>query len=101
VGAQPLYDLGATWTPSPADVDAGAGAGAGVGAVTLVSTATSRRMGFRVFALVTFNDTNATIVAHNASAQVTGQVNDTGTHGMFFRVNGAALYSRGAVLFPL
>jgi hypothetical protein len=42
-------------------------------------------MGFRVFALVTVNDTNATIVESNVSKAVTGQVNDTGTFGMFFR----------------
>ena len=43
------------------------------------------------------NDTNATVVASNASSQV----NDTGTHGMFFRINGAALYSRGANMIPM
>ena len=46
---------------------------------------TTRLMGFRVFALVTVNDTNATIVESNVSREVTGQVNDTGTFGMFFR----------------
>ena len=98
VGAQPLYDVTATWTPasSPSE-DAVDRVGATAPASTAspssppsTSTAT-RRMGFRVFALVTVNDTNATVVASNAS----GQVNATGTHGMFFRVNGAALYSRG------
>jgi len=103
VGAQPLYNVTATWTPahsavagaSAAAVVGGGGAGA-IGPATPVA-ATSRRMGFRVFALVTVNDTNASVVASHAS----GQVNDTGTHGMFFRVNGAALYSRGANMIPM
>ena len=37
------------------------------------------------------------LIASNASSQV----NDTGTHGMFFRINGAALYSRGANMVPM
>ena len=95
VGEQPLYDVTATWTPAAAPA-----AAAAAPAVTDVTTA-SRRMGFRVFAHVPVNDTNATVVATNASAQGTGQVNDTGTHGMFFRVNGAAIYSRGANMIPM
>jgi hypothetical protein len=75
VGGQPLYSVGATWTPANAT------------AATSV-TKTARQIGFRVFALVTVNDTNATIVANNASNASCGQINDTGTHGMFFRVNG-------------
>ena len=122
VGAQPLYDVTATWTPasSPSEdiVDrAGATAPASTASTaspsspstsppttkttpsttTLATSTATRRMGFRVFALVTVNDTNATVVASNAS----GQVNATGTHGMFFRVNGAALYSRGANMIPM
>ena len=97
VGAQPLYTVSATWTPTPKAAPA---APAASSSAATVST-TSRQMGFRVFALVTVNDTNATIRDSNASAQVTGQVNDTGTFGMFFRINGAALYSRGANMIPM
>lgn len=77
LGAQNRYNVSAVWTPTTTD-EASSSTNAGV-------VTTSRRMGFRVFALVTVNDTNATIVASNASRQVTGQVNDTGTFGMFFR----------------
>ena len=70
-GAQPLYDVKATWTPAAAEPVVGTAAGAAAAALVAV---TSRHMGFRVFALVTVNDTNASVVASNASAQV----NDTG-----------------------
>jgi beta-mannosidase len=80
LGAQPLYNVTATWTSA---------------AVPTQSTMAVRRTGFRVFALVTINDTDAAAVAANATAEGTGK------HGMFFRVNGAALYSRGANLVPM
>jgi beta-mannosidase len=78
LGAQNRYNVSAVWTPTMTTDEASSSASADV-------ISTSRRMGFRVFALVTVNDTNATVVASNASRQVTGQVNDTGTFGMFFR----------------
>ena len=93
LGAQPFYNVTASWTPAPTlPSPSGKQPRPAQAAV-----ATSRRLGFRVFALVTVNDTNATVVASNASSQV----NDTGTHGMFFRINGAALYSRGANMIPM
>ena len=79
VGAQPLYNVTATWTPTS----------------SAKTTTAVRRLGFRVFALVTINDTDAATVASNASAD------GSGTHGMFFRVNGAAIYSRGANMVPM
>ena len=83
LGAQPLYNISVQWTPS------GAAAARGV----VVST--SRRLGFRVPALVTVNDTNATLVQQDASAD------GSGTFGMFIRVNGQAVWARGANLVPL
>jgi beta-mannosidase len=77
VGAQPLYNVTATWTPST------------VGSIASGQVAAARQLGFRAFALVTINDTDSATIAANATSD------GTGTHGMFFRVNGAALYSRG------
>ena len=67
-GAQPLYNVSVS-------IDAGGGVGGSV-------TAT-RRIGFRAFALVT-----------GAGSRPGEQ--GTLTNGMYFRVNGAAIFSRGA-----
>ena len=77
-GDQVLYNITATFAP-----DAGP-----------VAT-TSRRLGFRHIALVTANDTDPSTHAALASADGSGQ------HTMFFRVNGAALYARGANKIPM
>ena len=82
LGAQPLYNLSAAWTP------VGGGAAAAATAV--------RRIGFRAAALVTVNDTNATVVAESAGANGSGA-----GFGMFFRVNGAAIYARGGNVVPM
>jgi beta-mannosidase len=84
MGAQPLYNVSASW------VGAGGGGSGGGSAAAAV-----RRIGFRVAALVTVNDTNATVVAESVNAS------GSGTFGMFFRVNGAALYARGGDLVPM
>ena len=77
-GDQVLYNITATFAP-----DAGP-----------VAT-TSRRLGFRHIALVTANDTDPSTHAALAAADGSGQ------HTMFFRVNGAALYARGANKIPM
>jgi hypothetical protein len=84
MGSQPLYNVSAVWTAAPSETAADA---SGTEAPTAAAV---RRLGFRVFALVTVNDTDAAYVLANASADGTGR------HGMFFRVNGAGMYSRGA-----
>ena len=56
--------------------------------------ATSRRIGFRHVALVTGNDTDPNYVQRAAAEQ------GTELHGMFFRVNGAVLFTRGANMIP-
>ena len=81
LGGQYLYNVTATWTPSSPSLSPPSS--------PPVTTAV-RKMGFRVFALVTINDTDTNTVIANTSTE------GTGTHGMFFRVNGAAMYSRGA-----
>ena len=80
MGARPLYNISVTWTPA--------------GSQDVAVTA-SRRIGFRVAALVTVNDTNATVVEESRDAD------GSGAFGMFFRVNGAALYARGADIVPM
>lgn len=84
MGQQPLYNVSATWVGSGAPPPAAAPA------------STFRRLGFRLATLVTVNDTNATVV--EASTGVNG--NGFG-FGMFFRVNGAALYARGGNIVPM
>jgi beta-mannosidase len=84
LGAQNRYNVSATWTPAATSSSSKSSSSAAAAAAAVATTA-SRQIGFRVFALVTVNDTNATIVESNASKAVTGQVNDTGTFGMFFR----------------
>ena len=49
-----------------------------------------RRIGFRTVALVTYNDSDPKQRAAAAHASGSGQ------HGMLFRVNGVALWTRGA-----
>ena len=78
LGAQALYSVSVLFTPS--------------GSSPLT---TSRRIGFRTFALVTGNDTDAGYVNRSAGAD------GTDTQGMLFRVNGAAILSRGANMIPM
>jgi beta-mannosidase len=79
LGNHSLYNISVTWTSTST--------------VTPSITAV-RRIGFRTAALVTVNDTNATVVAESKG------MNGSGSFGMFFRINGAAIFSRGANLVP-
>ena len=78
-GAQPLYEVRASFAPA---------AGAPV-------AAEPRRIGFRFVALTTGNDTDAAWRAANAGGD--GNANQ----GMMIRVNGAALMIRGANMIPV
>lgn len=78
-GAQPLYAISATFTPSSG----------------VLAASTARNIGFRYAALVTFNDTDPAVVA-NASVS-----DGTFNNGMFFRVNGVAVWARGANMIPM
>merc|ERR1740121_939380 len=78
MGKQPLYRMNVTFTPKE---------GSAVSA--------SRRVGFRYFALVTGNDTDASFVEKAKNEQGSGE------HGMYFRVNGAVTWSRGANMIPM
>merc|ERR1740121_952596 len=78
MGKQPLYRMNVTFTPK------------GGSAVS-----SSRRVGFRYFALVTGNDTDASFVEKAKNEQGSGK------HGMYFRVNGAVTWSRGSNMIPM
>ena len=56
-----------------------------------VDLKTSRKIGFRTFAIVTGNDTDSEYVKKSESEEGT-----IGAHGMLFRVNGAVTWARGA-----
>ena len=94
-GAQPLYNVTVTFEPtnrppSRALLSATASASASASAVS-----TTRRIGFRMFALVTGNDTNPEWVKNNANGD------GTGTLGMYWRINGAAILAKGANMIPM
>lgn len=76
-GSQPLYDVSVSFaSPSGA-------------------AATQRRIGFRSVALVTGNDSDPDYVKNSVN------VEGSSDFGMFFRVNGAAVMSRGANVIPM
>jgi len=78
MGKQQLYELDVTFTP-----DSGK-------AVT-----TQRRAGFRYFALVTGNDTDPEYMKNARSEE------GSSAHGMYFRINGAVMWSKGANMIPM
>lgn len=84
LGDHPLFNVSVSWKPSNSSSKE----------FDPPSITAVRKIGFRVAALVTVNDTNATIVSESKGA------NGSGTFGMFFRINGAAIFSRGANLVP-
>jgi hypothetical protein len=91
LGAQPLYNLTTTFTPSSSDADGSVGSYAVVGA----AVSTTRRVGFRYFVLVTGNDLDADWMKKNADGD------GSASNGMFWRINGATVLSRGANMIPM
>lgn len=85
VGAQPLYQVRATLTSAAEGFD---------GEQPLLVADVKRRVGFRHVALVTGNDTDPAFVKRAATEE------GTELHGMMFRVNGAAIFARGANVIP-
>ena len=83
LGGQPLYNVTATFTPDAAQE------------LVSPSLSATRRLGFRMFALVTGNDTDPAYVKANKG------VDGTDSLGMLWRVNGAAIFSKGANMIPM
>ena len=81
LGAQPLYQLNISFTPDGHSTKTGVDGG--------LSVSASRRVGFRYFALVSGNDTDPAFV------QSAKTLEGSGTHGMYWRVNGAVIFSKG------
>lgn len=99
LGSQAMYNVTASFAPDtatlPASASAPAPALAPAPAPAPAPVVAARRVGFRYVALVTINDTNPAEVAAAATAE------GTGNHTLMFRVNGAALASRGANMVPM
>ena len=101
-GAQPLYDVSAAFKARAGNTGNGAGNGTAAADATATATATltaTRRIGFRFFALVTGNDTDPAYVKAATGADGTAQGAEM--TGMFWRVNGAVIYVRGANMIPM
>merc|ERR1712232_589403 len=81
-GAQPLYNLSVTFTPLKV-------------APPALAVSTQRRVGFRFFALVTGNDTDPEYVKASKGQDGTDKL------GMLWRINGAAIFSKGANMIPM
>jgi beta-galactosidase/beta-glucuronidase len=77
-GEQPLYNISVSFTPAAVATTA-------AGAIT-----TTRRVGFRHFAVVTGDDTDAAYVKASTGKEGTDKL------GMLWRINGAAIFSKGA-----
>ncbi len=63
-------------------------------AVETNSIVTTRRVAFRTVAVVTGNDTDPDYIKQSTNAS------GTASHGLFLRVNGAAVWARGANVVP-
>jgi hypothetical protein len=81
-GAQPLYNLSVSFKPSTA-------------LETAAAPEAIRRVGFRMFALVTGNDTDPAYVKANEGTDGTDGL------GMLWRVNGAVIWCKGANMIPM
>ena len=97
LGDTHLYQINVTFTPSSSLPSTSTSTSIATSATpTLpIPLLVSRTVGFRHFALVTGNDTDPSYVKDSVGKD------GTSTLGMFWRVNGAPLWSRGANMIPM
>lgn len=88
-GAQPLYNVTVSFAP------AAVAAATPHTATAAAAISATRRIGFRMFAVVTGDDTNPEWVKNNTNGD------GTATLGMYWRINGAAILSKGANMIPM
>eukprot|EP00750_Incisomonas_marina_P010425 INCI16272.1.p1 GENE.INCI16272.1~~INCI16272.1.p1 ORF type:complete len:774 (+),score=106.89 INCI16272.1:186-2324(+) len=93
-GPRSLYSVSVDYNPASV-ADQETHIRDGVAVTNSAGTSASRRVGFRVVALVTGNDTDPEYVKAAAGKE------GTDDHGLYFRVNGAAILSRGANVIPM
>ena len=86
LGPQQMYNVTASFAPSSS---------AAAVAAAATTAAATRRIGFRLAAVVTINDTSPEAVKRAATAE------GTGNHTLMLRVNGAAIAARGANMIPM
>eukprot|EP01046_Picozoa_sp_COSAG06_P002943 COSAG06_NODE_108_length_23594_cov_43.013450_12_plen_1117_part_00 len=94
-GAQPLYNVTVTFEPTSSSSRALLSATASASASASAAVSATRRIGFRMFALVTGNDTNPEWLKNNTNGD------GTDTFGMYWRINGAAILAKGANMIPM
>jgi beta-mannosidase len=97
LGPQQMYNVTASFAPSSSSSSSSSsGAPAATSAAaTALSAVATRRIGFRLAALVTINDTSAEAVKRAATTE------GTGNHTLMLRINGAAVAARGANMIPM
>ena len=93
-GRPALYNITASFTATPAAASLSAPAEAPPPPPPVLA---SRRIGFKHFALVTGNDTDPAFV--KSAAHQEGTVNPAS--GLFWRINGVAVFSKGANMIPM
>ena len=102
-GRPALYNLSVSFEPASdgsmptVHADAAAASSSSSRATAYPVPVATRRVGFRHFALVTGNDTNPEYIKNASGKQGT----QNPALGMFWRINGAAIMSKGANMIPM
>jgi len=95
LGEQPRYQVSASFTPAGNAAQVPILSQAVMAGSVAAPIEAQRQIGFRYAVIVTGNDTDPEYVKASKDADGGSQA------GMFFRVNGAAVYARGANMIPI